>query len=498
MNFPNHPKSANYCIRGEIVMTADVFRQWKEIRPNANDPRSSIAGIVNAKESLDVEFVHKLKFYAYEILGSGLSPEHQMIYLQQWGFSTPWVFKLDNFNIELGENLLTWRKNNAPYDIDGLVVSNNRYNIFPKNRHNPPYAFGFKVQVRPIVTTVIDVTYNQHKDRTLFPVIHYETIWQGANLNKTSGKTCKFIIENGIGPGAKILISRETIPDIIGVLEPAEPSLPDFDPDDYEWDVYGNFFVLKYDTDEIFGKKIEYFIKHMGISDFAYSRISKLVEMGFKDIRSIIQLSSDVFTDLFGTVMGMKIYNNIHNGIVNVPLYKVMASSGVLGRSISLKRLEALCLKYPDILDYTNLELEKLREKILQIEGFGDFVSTQIAKNLPRFKEWLENIPEITIETQEEMGLLDRMGIMNNNLPQTLAGIKVIVSGFRTNDKNNFQRKVMERGGKYSESLPTKTDAAKTIVVTVEGKKLVNKVEKAREFGIRVYSLEDFEKEFLN
>ena len=148
----------------------------------------------------------------------------------------------------------------------------------------------FKKESVGIKTTVIDVIYEESMDRLLIPRVFYETVKKEANLNWASGKNAKFIIDNGIGPGAEILITRggDIIPDIVGIVKSVEPTLPDFDTNDYEWDTTATNLILKYDTDTVLSKKIEYFISTMGIRDFGPARIRQMVDIGFMKTNIVI------------------------------------------------------------------------------------------------------------------------------------------------------------------------------------------------------------------
>ena len=85
---------------------------------------------------------------------------------------------------------------------------------------------------------VLDVIWNPNKDRILVPTVLFEKIrLSQADLERVSGYSAKFIVDNKIGPGAiiKITLSGGVIPYITAIVEPAkEASLPD--DIEYEWD----------------------------------------------------------------------------------------------------------------------------------------------------------------------------------------------------------------------------------------------------------------------
>jgi len=93
--------------------------------------------------------------------------------------------------------------------------------------------------------------------KKLKPVVIYESVYlSGADLTNATGHNARFIIDNGIGPGAKIKITRsgDTIPKVLLVVEPSPygPSYPD--PNivgQYAWNENQVEFILLADNDEV-------------------------------------------------------------------------------------------------------------------------------------------------------------------------------------------------------------------------------------------------------
>ena len=100
------------------------------------------------------------------------------------------------------------------------------------------------------VTTVTNISWIASRNRSLKPIVHHETaILLGCNLTKVSGDNAKFIIDNNIGPGAKILITyiNNIIPRILSVISPASNNLNYPDPKQhgsYDWNTNRTEFAL--------------------------------------------------------------------------------------------------------------------------------------------------------------------------------------------------------------------------------------------------------------
>lgn len=503
LNLPQNEISMKYPIRGEIVMEKHVFDEYKKIKPDASDPRSTVAGFINSKHNVNIEFIKKLKYYAYEIIQSQLIPEHQLTYLQNWGFEIPWIYKYDDIDIDLCLFILQWRKQKSKYMMDGLVITQNKYVIPPKNRKYPYHIIAFKRDGSGIKTKVIDVKYLETKDRILFPTVYYETVFTDVNMNASSGKSAKFVFDNGIGIGAEILITRggDVTPDIIGIVKSVSPALPDFDPSEYEWDETKTNLVLKFDTNRIKAKRIEHFTNVLNIRDIGYERIIQLVDAGYDTIDKFINLTKENFLMFEGyeEVLANKISQNIQNAITNVPLYKIMAASNIFGRNIGPKRTEAICTIYPNILEMSKLNINELITKISEIDGFGENISSQFASRLSMFVNWLNQNPKIILYDEninQTQGIFDKMGLTDTNVPQTLKNKIVLVSEFRGDAE--FENKIRQRGGKYDPTgKPTLKNRDNTILVYIPSKRTTGKLRDAEKLGIFPILKDEFEKKYF-
>lgn len=481
-------------VRGEIVMETIDFESYKREHPEASNPRNTAAGLVNSK-TMDISGLRLLKFYAYQIVNSTLSPSEQIIELQKLGFNTPWVAQNGPVTIEYLDKLLRYRKEQSTYGIDGIVIWEDKYR--PVDRYeNPDNARAFKIAPPTALRRVIEVKWIPTKDRILFPDVYYEPFeYEGSILTKATGKHAQFIISSGIGPGALIRVTKggEIIPDILEVLEPAEPQLPDFDANDYHWDRNQVHLVLNYDTDEVVAKRIEYFFNRLDILNVGPARIKALVGKGYNTIGKIIRASVADFAQLdrVGEKTAQTMWTSIHQGIQNVNLAALMAGSGVFGRGFSEKRAQLLLQYYPDLSELIRLPFEERQKLILAIDGFGPVLSQQTSAYLPAFLEWLQEHPEISYKIKEEEGE-EGVTVAPDG---ALRGIKVVVTGFRGDTE--FKRKVAELGGIYYDGAPTKRDASTSLVVASTGAGK-NKIEKAREYGIPIMAREEFEARYFH
>ena len=83
---------------------------------------------------------------------------------------------------------------------------------------------------------MLDILWRPFKDGCIVPkVAIVPVVIGGIYITHTTGHNAKYIVENGIGPGAIVLVKRagDVVPNIHQVLKPAKIVMPK---DDYIWD----------------------------------------------------------------------------------------------------------------------------------------------------------------------------------------------------------------------------------------------------------------------
>ena len=163
------------------------------------------------------------------------------------------------------------------YEIDGLIITNNKINNRNKDG-NPKYSFAFKMDLEFVITKVISVEWNASKHGKLKPIVNIEpALLCGTTNKKATGNNADFIVKNGIGPGAivKLIKGGEIIPKIIEVLEKTEPQLPDVE---YKWNETKKEVILlnKEDDEKVQIKRIVTFFKTIGVENIGPGLYKKM------------------------------------------------------------------------------------------------------------------------------------------------------------------------------------------------------------------------------
>ena len=156
------------------------------------------------------------------------------------------------------------------YDIDGIIVQTNIQHLDQNEKGNPEYAFAFKKDIY-ITTVVEDVIWKlTSKDGKIIPSVKIAEVNLGNTMKQPAGKNARFIINNKIGIGAKIVVTfgGDVIPNIVRVIEPSPPEMmvyPDLPKDSYDWNESGVHFILidHHQNENVQISKINYFMSHM-------------------------------------------------------------------------------------------------------------------------------------------------------------------------------------------------------------------------------------------
>jgi len=467
-------------VRGEAVMFKDTFEQ---IGSGFANPRNLVSGIFSQKESFNQEMARQIHFLAFRIVAylgqePETTPETQILQLRAVGFETPWASISEEIDVTQLENMYHQRQKDAPYEIDGIVIYQNTVIQYPIGEY-PKQAIAFKVPGETMQTEVLDIEWQASKTRRLVPVVLYRPIsLSGAILSKASGDNARYILTQSIGPGAVIEIIRsgEVIPRVVQVISPAsQPSIPD--PTVYgEYYYDGVDFILKEDTPAVKAAKMKYFVKQLDVPNLGPGRINILIENGLYSINQLLTTTPEVFAKMPGIAdkLATQIYFDLQQKIQNVPLPTIMAASGIFP-GFGKKRLQQIVESIPNVLNVSGDP--QLTAFIQQLGGFQE-LAYKFTENLPKFIEWLEQHPMISIMIPEAP------------ISSTLQGLTVVFSGFRDKD---LEEEIRRRGGKVTTSVSKNT----SLLVVSNLQDQTSKPQKARELGIPILQKEEFVRMYL-
>ena len=210
-------------VRGEVTLVGDSY-----ITLGYKSKRTGTAGIMNKLE-VEPNKLSYIKAITYEILSDNLDIRSQFHQLIDMGFKTPFYF-INTPSPNLHEEIKTYytnRKLTAEYDIDGVVLSSSDYK--PEDIFLPKRKVAFKINSCGVPTTIIGIEENISKGGLNKPTLLVEPVTiDGSTISRVTGNNWKYLIDNGQGVGAEVLIAKkgEVIPGIVSVTKPVTPILP--------------------------------------------------------------------------------------------------------------------------------------------------------------------------------------------------------------------------------------------------------------------------------
>ena len=484
------PTEKGIVIRGEFIIPKNVFEtKYKNSFANG---RNLVSGIVN-RINID-DKVKDINFVVYEVIKPELKPSAQMEFLSKLNVDFVNYKTVDSGNLtnELLSNLLTeWRKNYI-YDIDGVIVTDDK--IYPRKDGNPEHAFAFKMVLSDQIAEakVLDVIWTPSKDGYLKPRVQIEPIQLGGvKIEYATGFNAAFIEQNKIGVGAvvEIIRSGDVIPHIRGVTSPAEHAkMPDVP---YIWnDTHVDILLENIESDETVREKvIAGFFKGIGVDGLSSGNVSRIIEKGYDSIPKIIHMSKEDFLKVegFKEKMATKLYDGIKDRLNNVSLLTLMSVSNILGRGISEKKIEPILQEIPDILTSKDSKETKI-SKVIKVKGMAKKTAELFVDNIPKFLEFLK---ECGLESKLEDKTLEKSeGIIDINHP--LYKKTIVMTGFR-------DEKIKELLKSVGASLGSSVSKNTFIVLTKNKDDDSGKILEAHKLGITIMTPNEFlEKFFTN
>jgi len=527
------PEIENCAIRGELVISKELFRKFKDEMITA---RNMVSGITNAK-TLNKEMLKSCSFIAYQYLED--NREHgrpsiienekseQLKLIEDLGFKTVKYENVKYLDIDICKNILEKRIKDSSYEIDGLVITADIETELLVGK-NPKISIAFKQDDDGMITTVKEIEWKASKNGLLKPTVIMETVViDDVKINRATAFNAKFIVDNNVGKGTiiEVIRSGKVIPYIKNVIQGTQPDLPD---EEYEWNsTEVDIVLLDHSNNEnVIKKLITDFFKQLDAKFLGEKTIEKLYNNGFDTLKKIFNITIDELLEIESIKQksAERIKNAIDNSIENVSLCKIMsASNKFIG--FGEKKIQLILDKYPNILEmYTEKSKEldeeeinkKLEKKILKIKGMKT-MSLPFVQSLPNFILFLKEHPEIKVSKDDEIEIefsndnneksdkdsgKEKKDSVNNEddkiskpLKITLNEQVIVFTGFR--DKQ-LEEKIKKLKGKVVSAISGKTTM---IVKKVKGKKEKEpsgKELKAMENGIEIIKYEDFIKKYID
>ena len=457
---------------------------WSEKFANV---RNMIAGTANAKESFPDRW-KDIDFVCYEIITPHLKPSEQFDLIKKLNIISVIHKKMKSINkSELSKYLMDWREN-YDYDIDGVIVADDRK--YPRTSKNPKHAFAFKTVLddQIVESKVVDVIWSPSKDGYLKPKVQIQPVkLGGAVIQFATLHNAEFVIKNKIGLGAVVQIIRsgDVIPKVEKVIKPAKKvKMPSFDESEYKWNSTKKDLILLniQDNNIVKMKMFDDFFNKLDVAGLGRGNIQRIIDAGFDTIPKILTMTVDDFMKVegFKEKLSSKIYNSIQERLDKVELAELMSASNIFGRGLGNKRIITIMEEYPDILTSNDSDKIKLN-KIIELEGFKEKTAKLFVPHIKKFISFLKDI--------NQLEKLNKIKNKNIDKSHPLYNKKIVITGFR--DKE-LQQKLDKVGVKLGTSVSKKT----FLVLVKDLDDDTGKADKARKLGVELMTKEMFNKKY--
>jgi NAD-dependent DNA ligase len=474
-------KYPEFTVRGELIMNKKDFKDLQHLGANG---RNMVAGLLNSKIP-NLEIAKHTQFVAYELVIPRHEPSKQFKLLESTGFKVVKYSSLTTDKVDatsLSQILLDRRKE-SEFEIDGIIVCHDGIHN-RKEGENPKHAFAFKsVAMMDRAEVIIEnVEWNVSKDRFMKPVITFSPVTlSGAKVRRCTAFNGKFVKENGIGPGAKIVIMRsgDVIPHIVEVIEKATPSMPDIN---YSWTNSGVDIVANEENakDEVELKNLEFFFNKIKVNGLSGGILAKLHSGKIDTVGKILTVTKSqlLMLDGFKDKSAEKLVTNIQSTFESVDPISLMEASNVFGRGIGAKKIQMVANMYPEIT--TNTKFTASINDLVKIDGIEKKTAQLILDGIPKYWQFAQ--------TQGLMRYHKKSQVKENVIDEK--DKKFIGKGFLFTGVRNkiVEQYILSNGGEIKSSVSKNVH----VLICKDPSATSSKLTSARSLGIEISSLEDF------
>lgn len=492
LNLPVLPFDVH--VKGELVIDKKDYEKYKDdYRTNL----SMVNGLLNSIHP-DPERIRYMRFIAYDMsfpnnTNIELKPSETLRYLVKYGFKIPFNYITEKLSIPWLSAFFKQQKEKQPYDVDGMVIVADRNIKYEERlvRENPKYSVAFKEYGETAVATVINVLWESSKHGVIKPVVKIEPVMlNNFTIKSLTAFNANFVKSNKIGPGTKLLITHNTIPHILSVLESTEAQMPNKDDfPNWKWNDTNVDIVLTEDNDQTKIARLHEFFSKIGAKYWGEKTIEKLYNGGFDTLKKLVETSKEEFVNanIEGVKEGiiLRMINERERALNNVLLADLMASTSAFGIGIGSRKVKAILNIHPNLMN-EGISLDD----VLKIDGFSDITANKFIDGLMKFRSLVNEIPilrNIAYRKQSQTKTNNTNVGKVAEKHRKYIGKNFVFSGFRDKDLQNYIENTLN--GTVKSSVSRKTD-----ILIYKGNKGLesSKTSKAREYGKKIIDYESF------
>jgi len=503
----------NLEVRGEIMYSKSVFKELNQNREKQglalfSNPRNSASGTLKLQDS-SIVAKRKLDCFIYAVYLDNHKINSlflQYNYLAQFGFKIPSVE--DKYVKQVNDvsgimNFINYweeRKEDLPFEIDGIVIKVNEIDIqkeIGNTSKSPRWAIAYKYKAVQVSTVLEDIVYQVGRTGAITPVANLKAVEiSGTIVKRASVHNADQIEKLDLRIKDIVFVEKggEIIPKITGVDHSKRNAnsskfvfsskCPECSSELVRDEGEAHHYCLNSNLcpPQIKGKIIHFIgRKQLNIDGIGQETIEQLYnEKLIKNIADLFALKKQDLLPL--ERMAEKSAENIIKGIQqskSAPFHKVLFGLGIryVGETVAKK----LTSYFKDINQLRSSNFEEL----CSIEEVGDKIAESIVQYFS--VDYNNKIIDLLLKN----GLNMTSDISENILKSTiLENKKIVISGtFKNISRDELKKAIEINGGKNSSSVSKSTD------ILIAGENMgPSKLEKAEKFKVSIMN----ENEFLN
>ena len=503
----------NLEVRGEIMYSKSMFKELNQNREKQglalfSNPRNSASGTLKLQDS-SIVAKRKLDCFIYAVYLDNHKINSlflQYNYLAQFGFKIPSVE--DKYVEQVNDvsgimNFINYweeRKEDLPFEIDGIVIKVNEIDIqkeIGNTSKSPRWAIAYKYKAVQVSTVLEDIVYQVGRTGAITPVANLKAVEiSGTIVKRASVHNADQIEKLDLRINDIVFVEKggEIIPKITGVDHSKRNAnsskfvfsskCPECSSELVRDEGEAHHYCLNSNLcpPQIKGKIIHFIgRKQLNIDGIGQETIEQLYnEKLIKNVADLFALKKQDLLPL--ERMAEKSAENIINGIQqskSAPFHKVLFGLGIryVGETVAQK----LTSYFKDINQLRSSNFEEL----CSIEEVGEKIAESIVQYFS--VDYNNKIIDLLIEN----GLNMTSDISENILKSTiLENKKIVISGtFKNISRDELKKTIEINGGKNSSSVSKSTD------ILIAGENMgPSKLEKAEKFKVSILN----ENEFLN
>ena len=501
----------NLEVRGEIMYSKSVFKELNQNREKQglalfSNPRNSASGTLKLQDS-SIVAKRKLDCFIYAVYLDNHKINSlflQYNYLAQFGFKIPSVE--DKYVEQVNDvsgimNFINYweeRKEDLPFEIDGIVIKVNEIDIqkeIGNTSKSPRWAIAYKYKAVQVSTVLEDIVYQVGRTGAITPVANLKAVEiSGTIVKRASVHNADQIEKLDLRIKDIVFVEKggEIIPKITGVDHSKRNAnsskfvfsskCPECSSELVRDEGEAHHYCLNSNLcpPQIKGKIIHFIgRKQLNIDGIGQETIEQLYNE--KLIENVADLFALKKQDLLPLErMAEKSAENIINGIQqskSAPFHKVLFGLGIryVGETVAKK----LTSYFKDINQLRSSNFEEL----CSIEEVGDKIAESIVQYFS--VDYNNKIIDLLLEN----GLNMTSDISENILKSTiLENKKIVISGtFKNISRDELKKAIEINGGKNSSSVSKSTD------ILIAGENMgPSKLEKAEKFKVSIMNENEF------